>query len=228
MTGTILLLCLATAASPTLFAAVLVMLVSANAKRLMFGYLIGAYISTIGLGLVIVFALPDSSTVNTSQNSVAPAVDLALGLLALLVALVVGSGPHERAEQRRERRKRAEEKKGPPRWRRALDKGSPRASFAVGVVLSLPGASYLAALDLIHKQDLGTAAQVAAVIAYCLVALFLIEIPLLGYVFAPDRTVKTVERFKAWITSDSRRIATIAALVIGVVLLVRGVIEILS
>jgi hypothetical protein len=209
----------------------MVMLLSANAKRLMFGYLIGAYLSTIGLGLVIVFALPDSSTVDTSQQSVAPAVDLALGLLALLVALVVGTGPHERTEQRRERRERreqAEEKKGPPRWRQALDKGSPRASFAVGVVLSLPGASYLAALDLIHRQDLGAVAQAACVIAYCLLALFLIEIPLLGYVFAPDRTVKTVGRFKAWVTRDSRRIATIAALFVGVVLLVRGVIEILS
>jgi Sap, sulfolipid-1-addressing protein len=206
----------------------MVMLLSTNAKRLLFGYLIGAYLSTIGLGLVIVFALPDSGTVNTSQQSVAPAVDLALGLLALLVAVVVGTGPHGREEQRRERRKQAEEKKGPPRWRKALDKGSPRASFAVGVVLSLPGASYLAALDLIHKQDLGTVGRVVAVIVYCLLALSLIEIPLLGYVFAPDQTVKTVGRFKAWLTRDSRRIATIAALFVGVVLLVRGAIEILS
>jgi hypothetical protein len=206
----------------------MVMLVSANAKRLLFGYLLGAYLSTIGLGLVIVFALPSSGTVDTSQQSVAPAVDLALGLLALLVALVIGTGPHTKAEQRRERRKTADEKKGPPRWRQALDRGSPRASFAVGVVLSLPGASYLAALDLIHKQDLGTVPQVVSVIAYCLLALSLIEIPLLGYVFAPDQTVKMVGRFKAWITRDSRRIATIAALFVGVVLLVRGAIEILS
>jgi len=47
-------LSLPAAASPTLCAAVGLMLLSQNAKRLMLGYLLGAYTTSIGLGLVIV------------------------------------------------------------------------------------------------------------------------------------------------------------------------------
>lgn len=220
-------LSLTAAINPTLFAAVMVMLLSTNAKRLMFGYLLGAYTTSITLGLVILLALPESSSVSTARNSLSPAMDLALGLIALLVALVLGSGPHKRFRERREKRKQAGEKKT-PRWRRALNEGSPRVTFAVGAALSLPGASYLVALDILHKQDLSRGASVISVIAFNLIMLLLIELPLLGYVFAPDWTVKTVEGFQAWISRDARRIATRAALVIGVLLVLRGLIELLG
>jgi hypothetical protein len=206
----------------------MVMLLSTNAKRLMLGYLLGAYMTSITAGLVIVFALPESSTVSTARNTLSPAMDLAFGLLALVVALVLGTGPNQRAAERREKRKLAKEKKGPPRWRRALDQGSPRVAFGVGAALSLPGASYLVALDLLHKQNLGVTATVICVIAFCLIELVLLELPLVGFAFAPDWTVRTVERFQTWISKDGRRIATRAALVIGVLFVVRGAIEFLS
>ena len=164
----------------------------------MFGYLLGAYATSITVGLVILLALPESSSVSTARNSFSPAMDLALGLIALLVALVLGSGPPKRFRERRAKRKLAGEKT--PRWRRALNEGSPRVTFAVGAVLSLPGASYLVALDILHKQDLSGVATVLSVIAFCLIMLVIIELPLLGYVFAPDGTVKAVEGFQEWIS----------------------------
>ena len=219
---------LSAAFNPTLLAALTVMLLSTNAKRLMFGYLLGALMTSITAGLVIVFALPESSATSTARNTLSPALDLALGLIALVIAFALGTGPHHRSEARREKRKAAKEKKGPPRWRRALDHGSARVAFVVGAALSLPGASYLVALDILHKQNLATGATVLCVIAFCLIAMVLLEVPLLGYVFAPDSTVSAVKRFQAWISRDGRRIATWAALVIGVLLLVRGAIELLS
>ena len=89
---------LSAAFNPTLLAALMVMLLSTNAKRLMFGYLLGAYATSITAGLVIVFALPESSAISTARNTLSPAVDLALGLIALVVALVLATGPHQRAE----------------------------------------------------------------------------------------------------------------------------------
>ena len=62
-------------------------------------------------------------------------------------------------------------------------------------------------------------------IAFCLVALMLIELPLLGFVLAPEWTVKTVERFKAWVERDGRQIATVAALAVGLFLVLRGILE---
>ncbi len=222
------MLSLPSAASPVLFTAVMVMLLSANAKRLMLGYLLGAYTTSITLGLVILFALPESTAVSTSRKTISPVVGVAIGVLALVMAAVLHTGPHDRAQGRRERRKEAREKKGPPRWRRTLDKGSPRASFAVGMALSLPGASYLLALDFLHKQHLGTAVSVLCVVVYCMIATLLLELPLLGYIFAPDWTIRTVEGFQSWAERDGRKVATVVAFLAGIVLLVRGAIEFLS
>jgi hypothetical protein len=205
----------------------MVMLVSANAKRLMLGYLLGAYLTAITSGLVIVFALPDSGAVDTTENTLSPALDLALGMIAIVVGIVLSTGPTERASSARERRRRKREERGPPRWQRALDRGSPRVAFAVGAVLSFPGASYLVALGLLHREDLSTAATVFSVIAFCLIELILLELPLIGFAVAPDRTVAAIARFRAFVTNDARRIGAWAAFVVGALLLIRGAIELL-
>ncbi len=219
---------LSAAFNPTLLAALMVMLLSTNAKRLMFGYLLGAYATSITAGLVIVFALPESSAVSTARNTLSPALDLAFGMIALLIALVLGTGPHERAEGRREKRKLAKEKKGPPRWRRALDQGSPRVAFAVGAALSLAGRVVSHRARPPSQAGSGSGRTAVCVIAFCLIEMLLLELPLLGFAFAPDSTVSAVKRFQTWISRDGRRIATRAALVIGVLLVLRGAIELLS
>ena len=226
--GEILVLALSAAFSPTLFAAVMVMLLSTSAKRLMLGCLLGAYLVSFTLGLVIIFALPHSSAVRTTRNTLSPTLDIVLGLIAVGIAIVLSSGLGDRVKTRREQRKPAKEQKGPPRWRQALDQGSPRAAIVVGALLGFPGVSYLVALGLIHKQDWAAGAVIAAVLLFCLIMLVIVELPLLGFALAPEGTVKVVARFKAWFIKDARQIAMTASLVVGALLLVRGTIEILS
>jgi hypothetical protein len=57
--------------------------------------------------------------------------------------------------------------------------------------------------------------------------LMLLELPLIGYVLAPDWTPRTVDRFKAWFNRSSRKIAYWLAAGIGALLIVRGVIQLL-
>jgi transposase-like protein len=71
---------------------------------------------------------------------------------------------------------------------RLLGKGDPKVTFVVGVLLTFPGVAYLDALDHIHKLNPGTAATVVLVISFCAIQLLVLELPLLGYVFSPDRT----------------------------------------
>lgn len=162
--GQIILLSLTASLNPTLVAATTVMLLLPSPTRLMLGYLLGALMTSITLGLVIVFSLSNSSASNTTQNTVSPAVDIVLGGLAMVVAWVLWSGRHERIRERRQARKEAKPDKGPPRWQRELSKGSARTTFVVGALLTLPGASYLAGLDEIHKQKYSTAVTVVVVI----------------------------------------------------------------
>src|SRR4051812_29050169 len=129
------------------------MLLLPRPGRLMLGYLLGAYITSITLGLIIVFSLSDSSAANTTQNTLSPAVDIGLGAIALAVAFVLATGRHERLVERRRARAAAKPQAEAPRWKRELSKGSPRTTFVVGMLLTLPGASYLAGLDEIAGLD---------------------------------------------------------------------------
>lgn len=58
------------------------MLLLANPKRLMVGYLLGAYTTSITLGLLIVFTLHGSGTESTSKHTIGPVEDIVIGLLA--------------------------------------------------------------------------------------------------------------------------------------------------
>jgi hypothetical protein len=202
--GEVFLLSLAAALNPILVGASTIMMVLPNPKRLMLGYLVGAYMTSITLGLVIVFALQGSSAVNTTQSTVSPAVDLALGAIMLIVAFVLGTGRDARIAERRRARKGPKEKKGPPRWQEALSKGSARTTFVVGALLTLPGGSYLAGLSHIEDQHLSTADTVLVVIGFNLIMLMLLELPLLGFVFAPNWTPGAVDRARAYAGRNGR------------------------
>jgi heme A synthase len=226
--GQVFLLSLLAALNPVLVGASTVMLLLPNPKLLMLGYLLGALMTSITLGLVIVFALKGSSTVSTTENTISPAVDLALGAILLLAALVLGTGRDKRIAERRQKRKGPQEDKGPPRWQQALSKGSARTTFVVGALLTLPGGSYLAGLDHIEKQKLSTAATVLTVVGFNLIMLMLLELPLLGFVVAPDWTPGAVERSKAWFARNGHKAAVIALSVLGSALVLKGIIGLVS
>jgi Sap, sulfolipid-1-addressing protein len=200
------------------------MLLLPNPKKLMLGYLLGAVITSVTVGLVVVFSLEGSSAANTAQHTVNPAVDIALGILALVIALILGKGYDHRLSERRRARKGPKKDTGPPRWQKALSTGSPRLTFLVGAALTLPGGSYLAALDQIAKQHLGTAATVAVVLGFNVIMLMMLELPLLGFAIAPDWTPVAVRRFTEWLNRNGRRMATRGAAAVGVLLIVRAVI----
>ena len=187
------------ALNPTLLAATTVMLLAPRPLRLMVGYWLGAMFISVTLGLVIVFALEGSSTVNTTKNTVSPIADFVLAAVFLVLAVVLARGGDKNGEGRRQSRraKRGEEKKT-PKWQEQLGKGTARATFVIGVVLSLPGATYLAGLDHIDKLHYSNAITVLLVIGFNLVSLFLLEIPMVAFKIAPTQTPIAIDRAKAW------------------------------
>ncbi len=227
--GSIFLLALLSMANPTLLAAVTVMMLLPNTKKLMFGYLLGAYLTSISLGMLIVFSLHGSSSVSTAKHTLSPIEDIVIGAIALLVGFVLRSGRDEALRERRRRGKGAKEE-GPPKksWpERMLGRGSARVTFAVGVVLTFPGVSYLAALDRMAKLDAGTVETALLVIGFCLMQQMLLELPLIGYALAPERTQTAVDEFRSWLGRNGRRAAAIVALAVGALLVLRGVVTLL-
>jgi hypothetical protein len=225
----IFLFSLTAALNPTLLTAVTVMLVLPSPKRLLLGYLLGAIITSVTLGLVIALSLGGSSSgTSTAKHTVNPALDIALGLLILMIAFVVGTGRDRRRRARSERRRAAKAEQTPPRWKQALSGGSARTTFIVGALLTLPGASYLAGLALIAKRDFSTFDTVLIVVAFNLVMLMLLELPLIGYAIRPEWTADAVGRLTAWLSRNGGRVALIGALVVGIALIGRGTAGLLS
>lgn len=224
-------LALVAMANPTLLAAVTVMLLMPNPKRLMLGYLLGAYMTSIGVGLAIVFVLHDSGAVDTGKQTIGPVEDIVVGLLLLLVAYVLGTDRDQSLRERRERRKLAKQANGEekePLPIRLLGRGSPRIGFVVGLLLSFPGVSYLVALGHIDGLGAGVAPTALLVIAFCLIQQTLLEVPLIGYALAPERTQDAVNGFRAWLARNGRRAGIIVAGVLGAILIIRGIAGLVS
>jgi hypothetical protein len=226
--GDVFLLAFLAALYPTLLAATTVMLMLPHPKRLLLGYLLGAAMTSITLGLVIVFALKDSGLVDSGKTTLGPGEDIALGLLALVIAFVLGTGRDEKMAERRRARKAAKGPQGPPRWQQFLGRGSARVTFAVGAVLTLPGATYLAALSRIADEDLAAPLTVLTVLAFNLIMLMLLELPLLSYTFAPEWTPRAIESAKATLSHRGRVWAIRAAIAFGGLLILRGVLTLLA
>jgi Sap, sulfolipid-1-addressing protein len=225
--GDVFFLAFLAALYPTLLAATTVMLLLPRPKRLLLGYLLGAAMTSVTLGLIIVFTLRDSGLAHTTQTTLGPGADIALGCLALTIAIVLGTGRDQRLVERRRERKAAKGPQGPPRWQQALGRGSARTTFVVGALLTLPGATYITALYRISDENLSDPATVAVVLAFNVIMLMLLEVPLLAYTIAPEWTPKAVERFKGALRERGRGWAVRGATIVGILLIAHGIVTLL-
>jgi len=223
----VFLFALTAALNPTLLTATTVMLLLPNPKRLMLGYLAGALTTGVIVGVAIVEWLSGSGAVSDTKQTVSPGIDFAFGLIALLAAYVIQSGRVARAREQRQD-KRADKPKKTPRWQEALSGGSARTTYLVGLLLSFPGASYLASLTEISRQGFSTGEVVLTVVAVNVVMLILLEVPLVSFAVAPEWTPIQIERFKAWIARSGGKVLVIALTVIGVLFIVRAVATIIA
>ncbi len=211
--------------NPSLLVAVTVMLLLPRPKRLMLGYLLGAYTSSIAAGLIIVFALHGSSAVRTSTHVLSPAEEIAVGAAALSIAFVLATGRDGRFQTWRERRKKAHSANKPAKdpWQtRILEKGSAGLTFAVGAAMSFPGVSYVNALDHIAQLNPPTVSILLLVVYFCVMQQILLEGALLASIFAVDRAQGAIVQLKAWFACHGRQLTMVGLSAIGTLLATRG------
>ena len=224
----IFLFALMSAANPTLLAAVTIMLLLPNPKRLMLGYLLGAYLTSITIGMLVVFELHGSAAVSTTKRTLSPIENLAIGSLLIIAGMVLKG---QRMEARRERKQAQKEAAGAKKKslpERLLGRGDPRITFFVGVLLSFPGASYLAALTKTAKLEIADPWLVLIVLGVCVLQQALLEVPIIAYTLWPEPAKRAIANFREWLARNGRRAAAHVAIALGLLLWVRGVIEILA
>jgi Sap, sulfolipid-1-addressing protein len=203
---------------PTLIGVVVVALASPAPVRLLSFFVSASLLTTIGIGLVVVFVLRGSSLFSGSKPTFGPVVDLVAGGVALLTAYVV--------ERRRRLSPRPRAKPSLPGWMvTALSHGAPLV-FLLGIVLNVfPGVFPLVALKDIAQLDYSPAASVALIAGFYLIMFMPAEIPLGSYVVVPDRTSAAVAGFNAWLARNTRAIAAVILAVVGAYLIVRGIVS---
>jgi hypothetical protein len=228
----LLFLALEAALYPTLLAAVVILLGTPRPGRLLGAYLAGGLTVSIGLGIVLVLVLDGSDAVSSEHSGLSWGADLGIGGLVLLVAVMLATRSDQRFRERRRQRRAAAGKDKPkddedkePWSARILARGSVPLVFAAGLAVNVPGAAYLVALKDIAAGKHGIGAEIALIVGFNLIMFALAEVPLLGLLFAPERTNAMVGRFNAWLSAHGRQIAIVLCVLLGVFLLVRGVIN---
>ncbi len=212
-------LALASSLWPALLAVVVVCLRAAHPGRLMLSFLAAGLLTTVSVGYWVVSALKGSSLSSGSQHWFGPGLQITIGCLALLAAYVL------RARARRRPAEPAPEvQSDPSRIERMLDRGVPLA-FVAGILLNIvPGVVPFVALDKIADLDKGTAETLGLLLGFYVIMFWLIEVPLVGYVVAPEATGVWTRRFNAWLDRNGSLLGQAALVVIGVYLIVEGVV----
>ncbi|HET7555422.1 MAG TPA: GAP family protein [Gaiellaceae bacterium] len=214
----ILLLAVASAFWPTLIVVVVVALRLDHPIRILVFFVAGALLTTISIGLAIVFALDGTSVASGSNRSVSAGIYLVAGALSILAAGALwryGGRPREPKPPRTQ----------PSLAERSIERGAPVA-FAAGVVLNIiPGTFPFVALVDIAKLDVGDAAKVAAVVVFYVIMLAFAEVPIVAYAIAPERTIAATTAFNEWLARNGRRVAAVVLAAVGAYLVVRGLVK---
>jgi hypothetical protein len=221
----LLLLAFASIFWPILLVVAIVALRAPNTARLLLAFLAGGLLTTITVGLVVIYALEGSKLVTNAHKGVSPAVNIVVGGAALLVALVL---------RRRWQSKplqptgvdggSAEPEQKPGRIDQALARGAWLA-FVLGVVLDVvPGPFPLVAMKDIAQANYSVAETVAILLCFYLIMFAFIEVPLIGYVAAPTSTMQRTVRFNTWLARNAHRLSLWTLVIVGALLIVRGII----
>jgi hypothetical protein len=213
----LLVLALASAVWPALLAVVIVALRSSHPGRLMASFLAAALLTTVSVGLLLVYSLRGTSATSSSKHWFGPVVQIVVGVLAVLAAAFL-------AKRRRNPRPKPDGEASRPSWiERMLNRGAPLA-FAVGVALNIvPGVLPVVAITNIAQMDEGVAATVGLVVGFYVIMFVFIEVPLVAFLVAPTQTARRTALFNEWLGRNGRRLAIGALGLVGTYLIVRGI-----
>ena len=216
----IILLAVASMFWPTLITIVVLALRVPQPVRILAWFLFGGLLTTITIGLILVFTLQDSSFVSGSSRSANPIMNILGGLLALAGAFYLSRRPpHHHAKPA------DSEKKQSGLTQRAVERGG-LVAFIAGIVLNIvPGAFPFVALKDIAQLDASNATKAVSVVVFYVIMFAFAEVPIVAYLFAPERTTARVNDFNDWLGRNTTRVAIWVLVVVGIYLTVRGLIQ---
>ena len=182
-------------------------------------FLAGGFAMGITVGVVVLFVLRPALG---SLHFNLPTVQIVVGAVLLINAAVVASGVVGRRDEEAADFASGRFQPVATRTRQLLNGRSLWTAGVAGLGIALPSVDYLAVLALIVASGATASVQFGALLVFNVVAFGFVEIPLLCFLVAPDRTRATLSALQDWLRSRRRRAVTVLLAVVGGVLLVAG------
>ena len=227
MWTTVLVMAISVIFEPIRISLAVLMLSRPYPLKQLLAFLCGGLTMGMGVGLITLFVLRATPLVGNPNFTVAK-VQLATGVIALLIAAVVASNVPARFS-----RAPADTTVGdggvalleapPPtglrkhseRARQFLRGDSLLVAAVSGLLTALPSANYMGAMAVILASGAPPASQVRAIITFNVVAFTLVLIPLISFLAAPGKTRQFMVKLQEWLRSRSHREASILLAVVG-------------
>jgi hypothetical protein len=207
-------LALLAALSPTALLITAVYLGSAKPRITATFYLIGAAVMSLVMGVVVLAVLRNADLSHPDEHAPRYGVRLGLGLLLLVAGVVIVRRP-PRSPDAADRQ--------PGIVSRMAAEPAPRSAFLVGVLVFAPGATFLAAMQVIAtaQADLGETAL--AVVIVVVINVLLVWLPIIAYVIAPTWTAHYLTLFNTWLREHGRTVVVWVFFVVGAIMVGNGI-----
>lgn len=216
--GDLLPLAVGVAISPVPIIATILMLLAPQARGTSVGFLLG-WVAGIVVATSVFVVLASTAGLDDGSSSSSTAsswVKIVLGILLLLVAV----------RQWRKRPKPGEV--APlPTWMTAIDSFTFVKALGLGFLLSAVNPKNLlmcvAAGSAIGEVGLSTGEVVGSVAIFTVLAASTVALPVAGFLVAHDRLRQPLDELRTWLQDNNTAVMSVLVLVIGVVLLGKGI-----
>jgi hypothetical protein len=200
--------------SPTALLVMAVYLSTANPRTMALLYVAGAVIMTVATGVALLVVIRITG-LNLPRGH-DPRFGLRLGLGVLALAGAVFYTVRKRPEPVPDKQRR------PGFMARLMARPSPRIAFATGLLLFAPGATFIAAVQVVATSDASVPLIVLALAIVVTITAIVVWLPLIAYLAAPDATTSRLAMVNEWLRRHGRTVVVYALGVAGAVLIVNG------
>jgi Sap, sulfolipid-1-addressing protein len=199
--------------SPTALLVSAVYLGSDRPKLIGALYLAGALVMSLVMGVVILVILRNAGLSHSDQRSPRYGLRVGLGVLLIVAAVVVA----------RRRPAADSEKAQQGLVSRVTGRPAPLTAFLAGVLIFAPGATFLAAIQVIATAQASVELTAAAVIIVVVINVTLVWLPIIFYLVAPETTSQHLSSFNGWLRANGKTVLTWVLIVSGVFLIANGI-----
>jgi hypothetical protein len=200
--------------SPTALLVAAVFLGSARPRVTGAFYLAGALAMSLIMGVVLVIVLRSADLNRPAQHAPRYGLRLGLGILLIVAAIVL---------TRRKARPPDPAKPQQGLMSRLVANPTPLSALLAGLLIFAPGATFLAALQVIATSRADVAETTVALVVVIVINVLFVWLPIVFYLVAPAFTTRYLMAFNGWLRAHGKAILVWVLIVAGAIMIGNGI-----